>query len=136
MGIYERVPLPSVNSLAQRSRTLVGESISWKSEPGPAASWRPKDGVERGKLLIVQSLYLHNAEPRENLGTLLLLDEEGTDHARFAPGGITPAPVPPGGELSWTGQLYVPTGWKVGVRFEDMLGGGHLCHWRYTAIEV
>jgi hypothetical protein len=136
VGIFEREPIPSIAQLAQAERFLVGESVSWKSEPGRAVSWRPWDGVPAGRLLIVQSIYVHNAEPGQNLATLLLLDADGLDHGRFAPGGVTPVPIPSGGELSWTGELIVPPGWKVGVRFEQMAGGGHLCHWRYTAIET
>lgn len=146
MAIDVRTPIRSARELDSRPRFVVGESISWNSEPGRSVSWRPKDGVAAGRLLIVQSLYLFNGEDTPNLGSFLLLDADPapgdddpahrvTDHARFAPGGITPVEVPPHRELCWTGQLHVPPGWKIGVRFEDMRGGAY-CHWRYTAIEA
>lgn len=140
MAINSRVALPSTRDATYTKRTLIGESVSWESKPGDNVSWRPKDGVPAGKLWLLQSIYVHNGEPGPVEGTLLLIDaatddHSGTDHARFAPGGITPVEVPPHSELSWTGQLYVAAGWKVGVRLAGMAGGSG-CHWRYTAVET
>ena len=134
MAILSRVPLPSTRDAAYAKRTFIGESVSWDSKAGTNVSSRPKDGVPAGKLWLLQSIYVHNGEPEAVEGTLLLIDDSGTDHARFAY-GITPAYVAGRSELSWTGQLYVPAGWKVGVRLEHMAGGSQ-CHWRYTAVET
>jgi hypothetical protein len=138
LTIFTRTPIRSLSARYPMGRDVIGESVSWDSKPGPAVSTRPHVGVPVGKLWILQSIYAHNAEDHPNLATFLLLDGQDpeTDHARFAPGGITPVEVPPGRELCWTGLLYVPTGWKVGIRFEDMTGDGARCHWRYTAIET
>ena len=142
MAIYSKVALPSTRDATYAKRLLIGESVSWTSIPGTNVSSRPKEGVPAGKLWLLQSIYVHNGEPETEDaemvgGTLLLIDDSGTDHARFGnqgASGITPAYVPGSSELSWTGQLYVPAGWKVGVRLEGMAGGSG-CHWRYTAIE-
>lgn len=137
MAIYSRVELAPVWEMFRGPRQFIGESVSFDSTPGRNVSSRPKTGVPAGKLWLLQSLYAYNGEDTEADATLLLIDDSGTDHARFGPDGLdtTPVPLPAHRELSWTGELWVPATWRVGIRFEDMTGGSR-CHWRYTAVEI
>jgi hypothetical protein len=137
VGIYSRVDLAPIWTQLHGPRTLVGESVSWDSTPGKDVSSRPRAGIPTGRLWLLQSLYVRNEEDGTVDATLLLIDDTGTDHARFAQPDQhqTPVPLGPHKDLTWNGELWVPAGWRVGVRLENMAGGAR-CHWRYTAIET
>jgi hypothetical protein len=137
VGIYSRVELAPIWALLHGPRFEIGESVSWVSTSGQNVGVRPKAGIPAGRLWLLQSLYVRNEEDVTVDATLLLVDDSGTDHARFAAPDQhqTPVPLGPHKDLTWTGELWVPASWRVGVRLENMAGGAR-CHWRYTAIEM
>ena len=137
MAIYSKVDLTPIWAQLHTDRKLIGESVSWDSKPGQNVSSRPRTGIPAARLWMLQTLYVFNGEAAPVDATLLLLDDSGTDHARFAAPDqhLVPVPLPPGQALTWTGELWVPAGWRVGVRLDGMAGGAR-CHWRYTAIET
>jgi hypothetical protein len=123
-SIDNRAPLGS-------GETFVNQSVSFDSQPGTLASFRP---VPTGRYWRLQTLRATNCEDQPRPMEFVLADQDGTTHAVLSLEGATPRVVPAQGALAWTGSVLVPAGWRVYARWHDM-AGGHRCNWQYTAIE-
>ncbi|MDP8931093.1 MAG: hypothetical protein M3O70_21600 [Actinomycetota bacterium] len=110
------------------------ESVSFTSAAGQNVSSRPSAGVPAGEVWEVFGLYAINNEAQANKVHFVTIDPDGLRYVSV-PDGPIPS-IPAGEEVGWSGRLYLPAGWKIGVRFPAMAGGVAGNAWRFTALAI
>jgi hypothetical protein len=115
---------------------IQNRSISFTSSAGLNVS---NSTVPAGLMWLVYALRLSVTDTGATNNYEFYFDDGATSHGcMHDPGGA--APTQAGSNLAgmnfgWTGQLWLPAGWRVGIKLLNCVGGIASNNWQFMAFE-
>lgn len=91
--------------------------------------------VPEGDLWEVRTARATNCSDEPQALSFKITDQDGTTFMSM-PEGPTPVMVPPGGTLSWSGEIVIPASWRVYAEWHDLDGSGCTNNAQVTSLVV